>query len=242
MKKGLIITIATLVTVFLLGSSLVLARWGGGQRAQGNNRGNPAAMIATLPYEELSAAEKSSLLKMVEEEKLARDVYLALYDKWAIPAFSNISRSEQRHMDAVAALLAKYNLANPVANLAPGNFATPEVQTLYGELVANGSTNNESALRVGATIEDLDIKDLKEALAETDNQDITLVFGNLKRGSENHLRAFTSLLSMYGFDPYEAQYLSPQEIDEILSTPPTRGPGRGRGGNRRGNCQLLEPR
>lgn len=47
----------------------------------------------------LSASEANSILFMVEEEKLARDVYLTLYDKWGLITFSNIARSEQRHVE-----------------------------------------------------------------------------------------------------------------------------------------------
>jgi hypothetical protein len=226
MKKSLITIIAVVIATFLT-SGLVLARGGHGQA------GRPGGMIAAaLPYEELSEAEKADLLKMVEEEKLARDVYLALYEQWSIPAFSNISNSEQRHMDAVASLLDKYGLENPVAGLEAGSFATPEVQELYQQLVDKGSSSDENALRVGATIEDLDIKDLNECLETTDNQDLTMVYENLKRGSENHLRAFTSLLAVYGYAPYEAQFLTQEEIDEIISTPPTRGRHGGRRGRR----------
>ena len=42
---------------------------------------------------------------MREEEKLARDVYLTLYDIWGTPAFNNIASSEQTHMDAVLMLI-----------------------------------------------------------------------------------------------------------------------------------------
>ncbi len=230
MQRNLI-TLMTIAVLCLVLSGTGLARGGHGRGAGSNRGGNPAAMISSLPREELSAAEKADLLKMVEEEKLARDVYVTLYEKWTIPAFNNISRAEQRHMDAVAALLDKYDLANPVAGLEPGIFATAEVQDLYRQLVDRGRASEEEALRVGGTIEDLDIKDLQTCLENVDNQDVTMVFNNLMRGSENHLRAFTSLLSVYGYTPYEAQFLSPEEIDEILSSPPTRGQGRGRGRN-----------
>ena len=50
---------------------------------------------------------------MREEEKLARDVYAALYTKWNIGIFSNIGESEQTHMDAILQLLNKYNLSRP---------------------------------------------------------------------------------------------------------------------------------
>lgn len=39
------------------------------------------------------------LLYMREEEKLARDVYITLYEKWGIPVFNNISNRESDHND-----------------------------------------------------------------------------------------------------------------------------------------------
>ena len=49
----------------------------------------------------LTPEEKAGLLFMRKEEKLARDVYLVLFDKWGLMVFENIAQSEQRHMDAV---------------------------------------------------------------------------------------------------------------------------------------------
>ena len=47
---------------------------------------------------------------------------------------------------------------------------------------------------MGAAIEEIDILDLQERLAQTDNADIQQVFNNLLNGSYNHLRAFVSTL------------------------------------------------
>ncbi|MEB3765116.1 MAG: DUF2202 domain-containing protein, partial [Desulfurococcales archaeon] len=58
----------------------------------------------------LSQQEIDSILFMREEEKLARDVYLTLYDMYGLQIFQNIARSEQNHMDAVLTLIEKYNL------------------------------------------------------------------------------------------------------------------------------------
>lgn len=68
------------------------------------------AVIATvLPAQAatptVSATTKAQLLYLVEEEKLARDVYAALDAVSVSPKFKNISGSEQTHMDAVAVLL-----------------------------------------------------------------------------------------------------------------------------------------
>jgi len=45
------------------------------------------------------------------------------------------------------------------------------------------------------TIEELDIADLEARLALTDQSDLQRVYTSLRRGSSNHLRAFTSALS-----------------------------------------------
>ena len=58
----------------------------------------------------LSDAEAATLTFMREEEKLARDVYLALYDLWSNPVFSMIASSEQKHMDAIKRQLDAYGL------------------------------------------------------------------------------------------------------------------------------------
>lgn len=53
----------------------------------------------------LNDEETSRILLMREEEKLARDVYLELYELWGLRTFNNITRAEQTHMDRVAYLL-----------------------------------------------------------------------------------------------------------------------------------------
>ena len=53
----------------------------------------------TTPQNGLSELEKTNLRLMREEEKLARDVYLYAHDLYGTQIFSNISNSEQIHMD-----------------------------------------------------------------------------------------------------------------------------------------------
>ena len=222
MHKIISKTVITLLTL-LLTANLALAANGRLGQAPGSMGGGDA--LALLPYEELSETEIEALTYMVEEEKVARDVYNALYELWELPIFANIAASEQRHMDAVAALLDKYGLVNP-AVLEAGFFADGDLQTLYDNLVAEGSKSIEDALLVGATIEDLDIYDLKVELTLVDNQDILQVFSQLEAGSENHLRAFTTLLVVYGYAPYQAQFLSQEEIDAILAASPEKVTGK----------------
>ncbi len=170
--------------------------------------------IDALPLATLTAEQEAGLLKMREEEKLAHDVYVALYDQWQLKPFSNISSAEQTHSDAVKALLDRYGLTDPAAGNAPGVFTDPDLQALYDQLVAQGSESLVAALTVGAMIEDLDIADL-QSLA-TDAADIDLVYANLEKGSRNHLRAFTKQLVKNGAT-YTPAYITQAEYDEIIA-------------------------
>ncbi len=187
----------------------------------GNGAGNGGFMmdqyIATLPYEEVSDNERMFLLQMREEEKLARDVYDYLFERWGMRVFENISSSEQTHMNAIGVILSKYNIPDPVINDVRGEFTDENIKELYIKLTTMGETSLTSALTVGATIEDLDIFDLNNAMANSDNIDILFVFGNLKKGSENHMRAFYGQLTFYNV-VYKAQYISQDELDLIIAT------------------------
>ena len=178
--------------------------------------------LASLPYEELSIEEINGLILMREEEKLARDVYQYLDKEWGLVIFQHIAVSEQRHMDAIKFLLDKYGLADPAENNGAGMFTSQDLQELYDDLIAWGSESQVDALRFGATIEDLDIKDLLELLDQTDNEDIKTAYQNLLNGSRNHLRSFVYQLSLNGVES-EAQYLSIGEIESIIITPHERG-------------------
>nr|WP_305906903.1 DUF2202 domain-containing protein [Methylomarinum sp. Ch1-1]MDP4519614.1 DUF2202 domain-containing protein [Methylomarinum sp. Ch1-1] len=169
----------------------------------------------------LSAAETESLLFMREEEKMARDVYLTLYDLWDDEVFENIADSEQEHMDAMALLLEKYDLLDPAID-GIGLFSDPALQELYDELVARGEKSRMEALYVGALIEEMDMRDIQEAIDAAEHADIIRVYENLLKGSRNHLRAFVGKIEDEGL-VYEAQVLTQDEVDEIVDSPIERG-------------------
>ncbi len=143
----------------------------------------------------LTAEQKAELVFVREEEKLARDVYRTMFDLWGKTIFSNISLSEQRHMDAVKNVLDKYGISDPVGNHAVGVFTDPVIQGLYDQLTAKGSLSLKDALEVGVIIEEMDIQDLEEMIPLYTQQDILNVLTNLLAGSNNHLVAFHKILA-----------------------------------------------
>jgi hypothetical protein len=217
----------------------LVARYGRGYATGGAGAARNAGRVVEtgslhselLATGELSEAETDGLLYMVEEEKLAGDVYAALYEIWGLRSFENIAASEQTHTDAIRTLLVAYDLNDPTAGNAAGEFDNEVLQALYDQLVTQGSQSLVDALEVGAAIEEIDILDLEDRLEQTDNPDIQLVYENLTKGSQNHLRAFTSSLERQTGESYEPQYLSTDAYESIVDS--TADTGGKRNGNRR---------
>jgi len=170
----------------------------------------------------VDATEADYLVYVREEEKLARDVYLTLYQTWGLPVFDNIAASEETHTTAVEDMIEKYRLTDPVVDDTVGVFVNPDLASLYTTLVARGSQNPVEALYVGAAIEELDMIDLQAAIDASDNADIRQLYENLMSGSRNHLRAYVGQIEILGI-VYEAQYLTQEEVDEIIDSPVERG-------------------
>jgi len=176
--------------------------------------GDPVAIdyaFSGISATDLSEVEAAGLIYMREEEKVARDVYLMLYEQWGIQIFKNIAEAEETHMAAVAELLDRYGLTDPAADTAVGVFTNPELQALYDQLLEEGRQSLAAALRVGALVEEVDIVDLEIYSAQTDNEDVVLVYRNLLKGSQNHLRAFSSTLERQTGEIYPLQLLEADE-------------------------------
>lgn len=186
--------------------------------------------IASIETTTLTEAEILSLHYMREEEKLARDVYLALHDIWGLQIFTNIANSEQTHTDAVKTLIDRYGITD-YFSAEYGVFINPDLQALYDQLVEQGSQSIGDAIKVGAAIEEIDILDLEESLAKTDKADIFAVYNNLLKGSENHLRAFVSTLQRQTGEVYEPQYMSSEAYDNVITASGQTG-NVGKGGRR----------
>ena len=109
----------------------------------------------------LTSTEAAGLQYMVEEEKLAHDVYTVLADRYPDAPFAVIAQSEQRHQAAVQRQITRAGLTDPTSNRAAGVFDNPNLQRLYNTLVKRGTTSPAAALQVGALIERTDIADLQ---------------------------------------------------------------------------------
>ncbi|MCA9923688.1 MAG: DUF2202 domain-containing protein [Anaerolineales bacterium] len=191
----------------------------------------PVTTSALQTGSQLSADEIAGLMFMREEEKLAEDVYLTLYDMWGMNIFQNIASSEQTHTESVLELLNTYGLTDPAVNNARGEFTNQDLQALYDQLTVTGSLSLADALKVGAAIEEIDILDLNQRIATTTHDDISTLYQNLRAGSENHLRSFVSTLERQTGELYQPQYLDQATYDAIMTGAQSQGNGNGGNGN-----------
>lgn len=165
--------------------------------------------------EPLTATEIDGILFIREEEKMARDIYLDIYEKEKLPIFLNIANSEKNHMDAMKILIDRYDLQDPVQE-GQGVFTNQALQALYAEQTEIGKRSLEDALNVGATVEEINILDLEDQIDNTDRADILVVYEGLLTGSIKHLRSFVSSMETHGFE-YTPHFLSREEYDRIIS-------------------------
>lgn len=180
----------------------------------GNQNGNDIGIPVTIDAN-LNQADIDALLFMLEEEKLARDTYIFLYDVWNQNIFSNISNSEQSHINAVKTLLDANQVNYTI--LQEGKFENQDLQNLYDKFIKDGVASINAAFIIGATIEDLDIADLDTFISNATSPSLVEVFESLQCGSRNHLRSFNAQLLNYNAS-YNPQFITQDEFSSIISS------------------------
>ena len=141
-----------------------------------------------------STVDTSTLAEMltfiVQEAKLAHDLYVQLASTSGAQQFQNVLNSESTHISLVQGLLTTYNIVDPTVGLAEGEFVNQDLQALYDSLLASGSVDRAGAIAAGIAVEEKDIADIEVMLASDLPSDVVSVLERLLSGSQNHLAAF----------------------------------------------------
>ena len=192
-----------------LAVALVLAIFIGTQIGNGDTTAEDVASPETTISQEDSAiteeeeeeevttdltVDTSTLAEMltfiVQEEKLAHDLYVQLASTSGAVQFQNVLNSESTHISLVQGLLTTYNIVDPTVGLAEGEFVNQDLQALYDSLLASGSVDRAGAIAAGIAVEEKDIADIEVMLASDLPSDVVSVLERLLSGSQNHLAAF----------------------------------------------------
>jgi hypothetical protein len=187
MKTTQLITTAFIAAILVASPMSAMA-------GKGKSTAGKRPSTATVVLAPLSDPEIATLKWMREEEKLARDIYVAMSTKYPQNIFKNIAASEQKHFDAIGEKLVLYGIEDPALD-APGFFSVQELQDMYDALLAKGWISYANALEVGVAIEQEDIVDLAAAISGTTSRPLATTYQQLLNSSENHLRSFQKLLS-----------------------------------------------
>jgi len=210
----LVTTTATTATLATAGLSIGTIGWsalgavavggavaaaGGGGSSSVNNKGS-GVQLASLS-DPTATAENIALITpdilfSIDEERMARDVYDALYVQTGLKIFDSISDSEQKHYDAMLNSAINLGIDTSVLLTTPGTYLNPEIQALYDDLMALGSQSTADALTVGKMIEEVDIADLKEMIDTSPITSLDSVYTNLLNASYNHLDAFNAQIAI----------------------------------------------
>ena len=145
----------------------------------------------------LTNAEKSALIFMYQEEKLAKDIYLEISKMYpSLRTFPHIYKAEIMHEKSVANVLRHYHIPLPVRSNIVGKFKNPKLQKLYNELIQKAKKSKIDALEVGIMVEVTDVEDLDKYLKIAKSKDVVALFKFLRAGSYNHYNAFNRELKM----------------------------------------------
>ena len=146
-----------------------------------------------------TVSSEALLKRLIEEEKVAHDLYLAFDERYDAQVFSNITRGEVGHQDAVLRLLDAAGIEDPRTGT-PGEFADPELQTVYDDFLARGLESVTEAYQVGVDFEKWDIEGLENEISAVPEDDTELrdLLQFLLDGSRRHLSAFERQLNRPG--------------------------------------------
>jgi hypothetical protein len=168
--------------------------WGSGMGSgygMGAGAGGCNRLQVTAPQGTLTAAQKTTLASMAQEEKLAHDLYAAFAADYDAVVFDHIAAAETQHLSVVRTLLQRYGVSDPTAGQPVGTFTDKGVQATYDKLLAQGRQSRTAALAAGQQVERDDITDLTAAASGLTAPDVQQAYTQLLAASQRHLTAFT---------------------------------------------------
>ncbi len=174
----------TLKTALLL--SVILLATAGAAWAGSASYGAAAAELAIAQGSPLALADM--LRWAAEDEYLARGEYAAIMRKFgAMRPYSNIMASEEQHLSWLRAEYQNRGLSFP-ADGSAGHTVIPADLKAAAQAGVNAEIANIAMYQAFLA---------QPELAKSQNASVKALFEQLKRASENHLRAFQTQLAKY---------------------------------------------
>ena len=141
-------------------------------------------------------SKEAIVLYLIEQEKLAHDLYRVLDTMWVTDVFNRVSNEELQHMAKLSAVACEFMIDVPVHfNEYPeGQFVDGRLRRLYTDLLLSANFSLEEAYLACANLEERKILDLKAALKQPNFDIETLTYKALLIGAEDNLKLFIRAL------------------------------------------------
>jgi hypothetical protein len=154
-----------------------------------------------------------------ELEKLGMDFYDAMYEKWDIISFRNLSRSEKQHSACIQLLIKEVGNPELIDLQAAGKFKHKDLQDLYSKIMKLGNESVDKAFIASANLEEKNIKDLETLLTLSENEEFQFSLKKLFDSSKCHLNVMVCQLKNKGVG-YKPVLLTLNEYINCLETTP----------------------
>ena len=120
----------------------------------------------------------ANLKYILEEEKLAYDVYEYYFLKGGMPKYKDIQGAELQHMNMVRKSMKAYGVKDTTLGMKRGVYHYKDLTAIYDKLTA--VIDKKAPYLTGVNIEIDDIKKIDAMLPETSESDLLLLLKNLK--------------------------------------------------------------
>jgi hypothetical protein len=184
---------------------------------------NCALIVIVILLSGQSAGVQENLDKKLwyqcELEKVAMDFYDAMYEKYDLISFRNLSRSEKQHMECLQLLIKEVGNPDLVELQSAGKFKHKDLQDLYNKVMKLGNESIDKAFIASANLEEKNIKDVETLLTLSDNDDYQISLNKLLSSSKCHLNVMVCQLKNKGIG-YKPVLLTLNEYINCLETTP----------------------
>jgi len=166
-------------------------------------------------YSQYTDIEKTGLLLILQEEKVAYDFYSAMFEKYNHVVFQNVMSAEKTHQEHVMSLIKELNIDATGVSQNAGEFSDKDIIYMFDLLMRTGNSSFTDALLASARYEEKDISDLRKNYSNAENETIKALYNCLDKASQNHLKAFVKNLKKEGIS-YKPTELSQEAFNLII--------------------------
>jgi hypothetical protein len=142
----------------------------------------------------LTQAQRTQLAVMAQDEKLTHDLYAQFAKIYGTRVFSNLAAAEAQHLTALRTLMQRYGVTDPTAGKAAGVFGSASVQASYDQLLAQGRTGQQAALKVAQNLEQQAVARYGGAISGLQAPAAKQVYTHLQAAETRHLTAIGNWL------------------------------------------------